>query len=303
MKWELFKKIIFKYQRFIKVTISLLLMAALIRVFVLKFSELQEVDWAPVLDSLDLLPVLLLLMLLNWSLEALKWQAITLDNSFLEAVRVVLVGLLLKQFIPFGLGELSGRMLADRRTAKKEVAGAFMLVGFIQFAVTVLLGCFGVGWLLSYTTYDLGQVTVWGLGIALGGILMIILLKNQIQQAYDRWFDALGVISSAKLSRVTVLSLVRYLVFFLQSVVIFGAFIPEAGVWMLSAGISFVFLAKTIVPNVGFAGDIGVRGFSAVLFFGYFGIGAMPVILAGLCVWVINIFLPSFVALFFIRKV
>ncbi|MEL7145486.1 MAG: lysylphosphatidylglycerol synthase domain-containing protein [Bacteroidota bacterium] len=303
MKWELLKKIVKQYQVQLKLVISLLLMAALIRVFVVKVGELKDLDWTQVVESLYLLPFLLILVIVNWSVEALKWQLVTISNGFWQSVKVVLVGLLFKQFIPLGLGELSGRMLADHHTDKKEVAGAFLLVGFTQFAVTVFLGCFGVGWLLFHTNYAIGQVPLVGLAVAVAIVFVIYLLKNQILMAYHKWFNALGEISSAKVRQLIMLALLRYLVFFSQSLVVFAAFNQSVQVLLLAAGISFVFLVKTIIPNIGFAGDLGVRGFSAVLFFQYFGIGAMPVILAGLCVWVINIFLPSFVALFFIRQV
>jgi len=233
----------------------------------------------------------------------MKWRLITAGNDLWSSLKIVLVGLLLKQFIPFGLGELSGRMLTDRQTKNKEVAGAFMLVGFVQFAITVLLGFFGVFWLLSHTNYAIQQVTFVGLAVAVVLIFGVVLLKEPIVVAYERWFRSLGRISRSQISQLTLLSIARYLVFFLQSLIVFSAFNPQVSVLLLSAGISFVFLAKTVVPNIGFIGDIGVRGFSAVLFFGYFGVEAMPIILASLCIWVINIFLPSFVALFFIRRI
>ena len=303
MKWETLKKILVSYQQLLKVVISLMLMVGLIGVFVLRFHQSGGISWPGVLAQLHWLPVLLLLMMVNWSLEALKWQVITDNPRYWDALKVVLLGLLLKQFIPFGIGELSGRMIADRQVPRKEIAGAFMVVGFIQFAVTVTLGCFGVAWLLHRTSYEMTNATLAGLVIAFVGMVIVLLLRRHILSVYNRWFKAVGMIRKQVIRKVAGLSFLRYFVFFLQSLIAFYAFNPLADILLLAAGISFVFLAKTVVPNVGFAGDIGVRGFSAVLFFGYFGMGTVPVVLAGLCIWVINIFLPSFVALFFIRKI
>lgn len=302
MNWSVLKKIIFNYQYLIKMLLSLVFLWALLQVLFAKKQYLEKIEWDFIIQNWLWIPVLMAMALLNWSLEAKKWQLITGHNSFLASLRIVLVGLLFKQFIPFGLGEISGRMLADVKTAKKEAAGAFMLIGFVQFTVTVVAGTFGLIWLVQRKDFQVSHQFLIVLAVVFVLVLIVALFRKKIKTLYDIWFEELKSVSKSLVMQLVFLSLGRYLIFFSQSVVVYSLFIDQPSIWLLAAGISFVFLAKTIVPSLGFLGDLGVRGFSAVLFFGFFDVAALPVVLSSLGVWVINIFLPSFVALFLMRR-
>lgn len=302
MNWSVLKKIIFNYQYLIKMMLSLIFLWALLQILFAKKQYLEKIEWDFIIQNWVWIPVLMVMALANWSLEAKKWQLITSHNSFSASLRIVLVGLLFKQFIPFGLGEISGRMLADVKTAKKEAAGAFMLIGFVQFTVTVIAGTFGLIWLIERTDFQVGNPFLIILSAVFIFVLATVLFRKKIKTLYDTWFEQLKSVSRPLVALLAALSLGRYLIFFSQSIIVYSLFINQQSIWLLAAGISFVFLAKTIVPSLGFLGDLGVRGFSAVLFFGYFDIAALPVVLSSLGVWVINIFLPSFVALFLMRR-
>jgi len=302
MKWAVLKKMILNYQHSLKAIISIVLLVALVNIFLDKREYLAQIQWKTFLDYWYFIPILLLMMMINWALEARKWQLLTNNPSFYNAQKIVLIGLLFKQFIPLGVGELSGRVLADNHTDKIEAAGAFMVVGFVQFSVTVLLGSFGLYWLLNHTSYHVDNQLIIAMIIALFLILIVVFLRKKIIGIYHKWFDKLKKVSIGLLLKLIVISAGRYLIFFTQSIIIYFVFNNSLSIMLLAAGISFVFLAKTIVPSFGFLGDLGIRGFSAVLFFGYFEVAPMPVILASLSVWVVNIFIPSFAALFLVRK-
>ena len=302
MNWSVLKKIILNYQYLIKLLLSLVFLCALLQLLFAKKQYLENIEWEFMMKNWYWMPVLLVMALVNWSLEARKWQLITSHNSFLASFRIVLTGLLFKQFIPFGIGEISGRMLADVRTAKKEAAGAFMLIGFVQFSITIIAGSFGLIWLLEHTEFQVDNQFLIVLTISFLIVLSVITFRAKLKKVYNVWFEKLTSVSRKLVFELFFLSLGRYLIFFSQSIIVYSLFINQQSLWLLSAGISFVFLAKTIVPSLGFLGDIGVRGFSAVLFFSYFDIAPLPVVLSSLAIWVINIFLPSFVALFMVRK-
>lgn len=302
MNWTVLKKIAIRYQRYFTAALSLFFMVLLIRIFLDKKEYLREVDWQIFIEKWFFIPVLVLMVCGNWALEAKKWQLITANDSFYSALKIVLNGLLFKQFIPFGLGELSGRVLADNRSDKLEVTGAFMLVGFVQFSTTVFFGVFGFLWLSGRTSFQIASQFTVLLVTTVAVILSVFLWRRRLLLLYRRWFDKVKKVNKSIFYRLVALSAGRYLIYFVQSLIVYSLFNSTQPLILLAAGISFVFLAKTIVPSVGFVGDLGIRGFSAVLFFGYFNVPAMPVILAGFGIWVINIFFPSFVALFLMRK-
>lgn len=302
MNWSVLKKMITNYQHLFKAFLSLVFLAALLHTLFAKKQYIEQIKWYLFIDYWFFLPLIIIMVAVNWSMEAKKWQLLTDNDSFKEALKVVLVGLLFKQFIPFAIGELSGRVLADNKTDKKEVTGAFMLVGFVQFSITVFFGCFGFFWLISETGYEVGNQFLVGLTISLFLIVVVFIARKKISNLYNKWFSKLKRVDRKTIIQLVFLSGGRYIVFFSQSLLIYYLFNNEIDILLLAAGISFVFLAKTLIPSMGFVGDLGIRGFSAILFFGFFDVEALPVVLASLSVWVINIFLPSFVALFLIRK-
>ncbi|MGB3464147.1 MAG: lysylphosphatidylglycerol synthase domain-containing protein [Cyclobacteriaceae bacterium] len=302
MNWTVLKKMISRYQQYFTAALSLLFMALLIRIFISKKEYLAQLDWQIFSEQWYFIPVLFMMVWLNWMLEAKKWQLITANSSLWDSLKIVLTGLLFKQFIPFGLGELSGRILADNHTGKLEATGAFMLVGFVQFSISVLFGTFGFFWLAGQTSFRVASQFTVLLVVTILTIAVSLIWYKKIATLYRKWFDKIRNVSRKNFYRLVLLSAGRYLVYFIQSVIIYYLFNSAVPLSLIAAGISFVFLAKTIVPSVGFIGDLGIRGFSAVLFFSYFDVQTLPVILAGFSVWVINIFLPSFVALFLMRK-
>ena len=62
---------------------------------------------------------------------------------------------------------------------------------------------------------------------------------------------------------------------------------------LVLAGITWVFLAKSVIPTFNFLSDLGIREFSAVLFFDSFSVPVEPIVLASLLIWVINILIPT----------
>ena len=63
-----------------------------------------------------------------------------------------------------------------------------------------------------------------------------------------------------------------------------------------------MFLAKSVLPTFNFFNDLGVREFSAAIYFDALNIASGPVIMAGLILWLINIALPALVGLFFVQQ-
>src|SRR5690606_10757729 len=116
------------------------------------------------------LSTVLLMMLLNWFLEALKWKYLCAGVSPIgtwRAVESVFCGLTWAVFTPNRIGEYGGRVmfLLPRRRIRGAVA---MRVGALaQITITNVLGaaalCWFVGTYLGVSGWLYG--VLWGVGI------------------------------------------------------------------------------------------------------------------------------------------
>lgn len=265
--------------------------------------------WLAVLVAVLLLP-------LNWGVEAYKWQYLSQKIeglSFLKAYRAVLTGVTLGFVTPNRVGDYAGRILTMHQQNRTDAIGAVLLGRLCQLFATLFLGSAA----LAYFVY--GQyvplATPAGLSIALALLLvngwaLTLLFSFQwmirvlAQVPYVRrwvhYFSVLEQYSPAELRYMLWLSLLRYVIFMAQFVALLWAFgvslAPEQYIW----GVAGTFLLKSLVPSINALADIGMRELSAMHFFGLMGQDPLLVLGASLSLWALNIALPSVLGLVFV---
>lgn len=247
-----------------------------------------------------------LLLSFNIGLEARKWQFILKPiehKSLFECIKIILAGKSLNVVSPFGLGDGFSRYSGLSPENKKQIFVGLALDRFSQLMPTL---CFG---LLS--TYYLIER---GLDVPISNMILVIALmaaclfglsaalyiyRKSIWQ-YLKLFQSLDLKS---ISVITMLSFARYFVFVVQFYLIFWAFGSQLPVHTVLLGIAWIFLIKTMVPNMSVLGDLMKRELSATLFFSFFISDLSVVLLASFLVWVINIVLPAVLGLFFVSDI
>lgn len=263
--------------------------------------------------------IVFLLMIINWSIEALKWQFLLKKVetiSFHKSFMGVLYGLTISIFMPNRTGEFAGRiMVLEKRSRWK---GVFLtIVGSIsQFIVTLIIGTFG-----ALLLYLLG--VHWGIRIEhvapyyfIAAFLSIILTtyfyfhiaKLEQLPIKRTWFTklkkhihALALFRKKELGMVILMSFFRYMVFSFQFYLLLlfcGIDIPFYPAVLI---IATWFLFITIIPTVALS-EIGVRGaVSVFLFHLYFEQthqifllqDEIAVLTAAFALWAINIIIPA----------
>lgn len=256
-----------------------------------------------------------LLMFLNWSLEAGKWQLLVGKIEkipFSEALKGVVAGLGLGLLVPQGIGDYAGRTLRLQSRERFRSAGAFLFGNSVQLFTALFFGCISSSVLLLL--YKPEFQNIWAVLIPLEGLLVLLfllfifgtermtakLLRLKRFEKISRYLESAGMFSPAETGKILLLSTARYLVFSLQFILILKAFAVPLGFPELFAAVSSVFLVKSIIPAFNFLGDLGIREVSSVYFFSLFLVPEEPVLAASLCLWVINIFLPTLCGLIFI---
>jgi uncharacterized membrane protein YbhN (UPF0104 family) len=257
-----------------------------------------------------LLPVAILLLPVNWGIEAFKWQRMMrrLETvSFLSSCRAVLAGVTVSLFTPYRTGEFAGRVWV--LSPGNRVPGALLTVAqsFSQLIITLLAGTLAV---FNYQPYSpellplfvLLSLTVL---IALVAFFRISFFAGWISRFryLSRWRDALQLCSGysfRELSFILTLSAVRYAVFVLQYYLLLLFFGVDVGFSAAVLRIAVTYLASTLVPTFALVEPL-MRGSMAVTLFSEVTLQTQEVLFATSLLWLINILLPAFAGCFTVQ--
>jgi len=244
--------------------------------------------------------LLLLLMPLNWGLEAAKWQHLLKPLGHLppaHAFAGVLRGHSMGILLPRTVGSALGRLAWLPATWRPRATVALLTGQSLQTACTLLGGL----WVWGYSPWQLltakalkpGQIQAL---LVLACLLLLAtaalyLYKKGKTATYWQWFK------QVPWGRAALLALLRQVVFTWQFVLALQLAGVQLPLSTLIAGVCWVFLAKSLIPALNVWSDLGVREFSALLFFSTLGVPAWPVVGASLMLWGINIMLPALAGL------
>lgn len=281
-------------------------------------SDLQQ-SWDMILSSFTgphawKLYLVIALMLLNWGIEALKWQILVgpvQKVSYWRAFRAVFSGQALAFNTINRLGESAGRaMYLEEGHRLKGIA--ISLVGSMsQIIITFVLGLFAMLYMRIFildATHHLeglsifwltGLMSVLTLGTALFVLLyfrlswMIRLLeKIPFVAKYKFVVENMEELSWLFLTKILLLSAARYVVFVVQYVLLLQVF--EVGINSVDAAslVSVMFLVLAIVPTIALA-ELGFRGKVSIQLFGLLSSNTIGIIATAAGIWIINLIIPA----------
>jgi len=250
---------------------------------------------------------LVLLMFVNWSLEALKWRVLMHHLEPITAARALLAtfaGTTVGIITPNRVGEFAGRVLYLTPEHRLR-GGAITLLGSLaQFAVTMALGVLAVGLARLHGGHAAVAGPAWTALVwatmAVGAVVLLLLfLPATLARllALVRWphriapaIEGLGSVSASVIRRVLLLSLLRYAVFTAQFVWLLHV---VAGVELLTGLllVPVVFLITTWVPSTAFT-ELGIRG--GVITSVVPGDPAALLLVTAL-IWAVNLMLPALI--------
>ncbi|HNX85369.1 MAG TPA: lysylphosphatidylglycerol synthase transmembrane domain-containing protein [Bacteroidales bacterium] len=274
--------------------------------------------------------IVLLLMILNWSIETWKWRYLISKIeriSFFKALQAVLVGTSISSFTPNRIGEFFGRVFILRKSSHIEGILITVLGSMSQLLITLLTGSAALLLLLpryfsetpfghGYLYYSLTGIVI-GLDLLLVGIFFnlsfISTLKEKIfrnkLKRFRKFFRVFGFYHPGEIGAVILLSFSRYLVFSFQFYLLlrlFGVIIPLPVCLGLIALIYFI---MAVVPTITLA-EIGIRGSVALyvfdLYFASSG-GTAPslqlsIFAASTLLWIINVGFPALTGTLFLYR-
>ena len=256
--------------------------------------------------------LVLLLMFLNWSIEALKWKMIMqkLEGiSFFRSLEAVFSGITISFFTPNRIGEYGGRILYVKEGNRIKAVSLTIVGSISQFLVTMILGCLGLLYLRFFSHRQAVLSVLWGdvliyLSVTITlvaalfylriGWLVRTLEKLPALQKVVQHIRVLDEFDNVQLIRIFSLSLGRYMVFVLQYLLLLQVMQVELG-WVTGFWLIAVFyLLLAMAPTIGFV-ELPIRVSACWLLLQHFTTNELGVSASALGIWLINFVVPAII--------
>ena len=284
---------------------------------------------------IELLLLVMFLMLVNWSTEALKWKYLIgkIERlNWFSAFKAVLTGVAVSAFTPNRVGDYFGRVFILEKANRIEGVFITILGSMSQLLVTFIAGTLCL--LMLIGSGDEGIYRFFNIPLYMydyffwGGLLLILLLnvlftllflnisllstlagklRGKLLEKLTSYIHILSAYTTGELLVVILLSLFRFFIFSLQFYLLLLMFSVKLPLFQGMLLIGLIFFVMTMIPTVAIA-ELGVRGSVSLFFIGiYFGgADAMPatvalgVVAASTALWLINLALPALAGALFV---
>jgi hypothetical protein len=258
--------------------------------------------------------LVIFLALVNWGIEARKWQVLLKPLQkihFLRAYRSVLSGLALSLNTPNRMGEYGGRILYVKDGNRLKAISLSIAGSISQLIITLVFGCGGLIYLLFFQELNTGALM--GLSIYWIKVLLfiscvvtfilivfffrlswLICLLEKIPRStkFIEYFNVLEQFTAKLLLRLLSLSFFRYVVFVLQYILLLQLLDVEIFWFDCFWIISILFLVLAIVPSFAIA-DLGIRGKFSTGLLSMYSVNTVGILGTTFGIWFINLFIPA----------
>lgn len=266
------------------------------------------------------LGLVVLLMFINWGIEAVKWKLAVrgvYTLKFWQAYKAVLTGVSFSVTTPNRVGEYVGRVMYLPYGNRLKTVSVTLVTSLSQLVVTVATGTAAFVVLKKYLQAA-GIINPTSFTIILSVLLVLLLTLlllylriSGIVKIFGRWFkksrhlylvSALQQFSVQLLVKLLALSVVRYGVFILQYFLLYRFFnvsITIVAVWSV---VSLMFLVIAVVPTIALA-EVGLRGQLSLTLMSAFTANSLGVGLTTISVWLINLIVPAVIGGLFLLSI
>jgi hypothetical protein len=276
-------------------------------------------SWMQVMQAGSLV-LLFLLMLLNWGIEAVKWQMLVKPvqpQSFFEALATVLSGVSVAIITPARLGEFAGRIVRLKPELRFQGFVCSVTGSISQLSVTLLAGISAFPFLIFRYTDFMNQYPPFLFYllcfICLLSCLLILLfyfglpviekrlLKYRLFKKSIKKLDVIKHYNFRTLLIILSLSILRYIIFTGQYFLMFHVLdltvpLPDFLVLM-----NTVFLVSSFIPSFSL-GEVFTRGSVLVWVFGLIFFPAEKLLTISFIIWLINLVLPGLAGYVFFTR-
>jgi hypothetical protein len=263
--------------------------------------------------NMTLIGIVVLLMPVNWLLEAVKWKLLLKHSAHFtlrEALRSVLGGLSIGFATPARVGEFAGRVMFLHKGERVDGIYLSAIGGLAQSIVTFLTALFMLrfysgraGTFFSSFSYVAFAALAFAmLAIYISFEQVMVWLKKSKLHIGDYVIDVRKTPHRNDKWLVFLTSAIRYGVYVLQYYLLLRFIGIGANVFEMIAAISLTLFLQSVSPLIPLT-DMTVRGGIALLVFDHYGADmTVGIFMVPVMLWVINLLIPAIVGYFYILK-
>lgn len=299
------------------ILVYILKFIVLILAYTYLYIKFKDIDFSliPINNNYAYLLLTILLMPVNWLLEARKWQLLVVKFelvSFYNSFKAVLSGLTTSVFTPNRIGEFVGRVMFISSKNRGKATISTLIGSYSQSLVTLILGSISIFFISdgSISVLEKFFYLKW-LFLFLSVVLLVLYFNiNDVLAFFYRINNnkiksinyAITTYTFKELFVTVFFSFVRYFVFFLQFYFLFLFFGVELTFIYSLFTISIFYLFLMAIPTF-VVSEPGVRVSTSIIVFGFFVNDVSLVIYSVSLLWIINILFPTLAgSVFFINK-
>ncbi|WP_168208701.1 lysylphosphatidylglycerol synthase domain-containing protein [Chitinophaga sp. XS-30] len=264
--------------------------------------------------GLLLLLLVVVLMFVNWGLEAKKWQMLVAPLEavpFARAFGAILSGVTLSVNTPNRIGEYGGRILYLENRNKLKAIAATIVGSYSQLIITIVFGLCGLIYYINnfqlikadnYFAPNFWEKLLLGILIVICVFIVILYFRLQIIVAvFEKvpllrklkvFIQIIARYSPGQLRKLLLLSTLRYMVFTAQYLILLYALGVTFVWWQGFFMINMIYLIMAIVPTIAIA-ELGLRGQVSIYFLGLLSANTAGIVAGTVAIWLINLVLPA----------
>lgn len=260
-------------------------------------------------SAIGLLGVLVL-MILNWSIEALKWKWLLKPVetiSFSRALRSVFGGVTFSFYTPNRIGEFAGRIVHLKPEHRVNGTLATFVGNTSQALITVqagiLAGVFCDFFILPSGWRGVLQATSVILTVSLLILwfriphLLGYIGEHYLPERIRKYALVFSHYKFPELLQVYTSSASRYFVFCFQQYILFNMFGMHANFIDVFALSAVSFLVISVIPSIAL-GELGLRGGVNLAVFGHLFTDSTGILAVTFLLWAINLAIPALMGAF-----
>jgi uncharacterized membrane protein YbhN (UPF0104 family) len=275
-----------------------------------------EKSWKQIRESFGspsvvYLALVVLLMVINWSIEAVKWK-ISVQRiqtvSFFTSFKAILSGTSFSVTTPNRVGEYFGRVLYMDEGNRLKAISLTMAGSMSQLIVTLFMGWIGLIVLQKPIENSQMLTGIWIQAMIYGVFFVLLVLTviyfrlSLIIKLIDRlpairkymWLiKELEGFNATLMLQLLSLSAVRFLVFIIQYYLLFRLFGVDVSWWQGIWAVSVSFLVMAVIPTIALFTDLGLRGKVNLYLLKLFSGNDLGITFASVSIWFINLIVPA----------
>jgi hypothetical protein len=246
----------------------------------------------------------ILLIPVNWGIEAYKWKLITAPIqwvSYKTATKSVYSGVCLGNLAPGRATEFLAKIIFFKIENRPKITVLHFVGGMFQLSITIIAGFIALLFELknfnpnsSWMTYATTTIGILLLTLLVLSIYKINYILNFISKKVSKQSQVEDFnyrFTAKALVKLFGFSALRYAVFFLQFFLLIFLFHPSINS-AIFPGIALYFLITTTIPMISVL-EAAIRAAVALVVFKDSGISNSALALSSVLIWLVNIIIPS----------